>query len=143
MYSPTSSLPGSACNRGRAQGQTGEYSRERPASVGRPADSPCRRRPFDGRRDGRRPASAARDAGFSVAETGRLLVARPSDTDLRARMAAKARNLHEQIDRLTRLRDSLRHAAVCTHEPVVDRPDFKRAVGNVPVGAHAPDTSAS
>jgi DNA-binding transcriptional MerR regulator len=75
--------------------------------------------------------TCARSAGFSVAEIGRFLTARPSDADLRDRMAAKARGLDEQIGRLTRLRDSLRHAAVCDHEPIVDCPDFKRAVGNV------------
>lgn len=74
----------------------------------------------------------ARGAGFSVAEIGRFLVARPSDADLRTGMAARARDLDEQIGRLTRLRDSLRHAAVCDHEPIVDCPEFKRAVGDVP-----------
>ncbi|MFH9861895.1 MerR family transcriptional regulator [Streptomyces sp. NPDC017202] len=74
----------------------------------------------------------ARGAGFSVAEIGRFLVARPSDADLRTGMAARASDLDEQIGRLTRLRDSLRHAAVCDHEPIVDCPEFKRAVGDVP-----------
>jgi hypothetical protein len=46
-------------------------------------------------------------------------------------MTAKADALDEQIGRLIRLRDSLRHAAVCEHEPLVECPDFKRAVGNV------------
>ncbi|ADI10381.1 MerR family transcriptional regulator [Streptomyces bingchenggensis BCW-1] len=81
--------------------------------------------------------TCARSAGFSVAEIGRFLVARPSDADLRVGMAAKARDLDEQIGRLTRLRDSLRHAAVCDHEPIVECPDFKRAVGNVPAPAAA------
>ncbi|MGW5160317.1 MerR family transcriptional regulator [Nonomuraea wenchangensis] len=76
--------------------------------------------------------TCARDAGFSVAEIGRFLVARPGDPDLRARMAARAGGLDEQIGRLTRLRDSLRHAAVCDHEPLVECPDFKRALGNGP-----------
>ncbi|KUN29526.1 MerR family transcriptional regulator [Streptomyces antibioticus] len=75
--------------------------------------------------------TCARSAGFSVAELGRFLQARPSDTALRTGMTAKAEALDEQIGRLTRLRDSLRHAAVCEHEPLVDCPDFKRAVGNV------------
>ncbi|MDT0466421.1 MerR family transcriptional regulator [Streptomyces gibsoniae] len=75
--------------------------------------------------------TCARSAGFSIAEIERFLVARPSDADLRARMAIKARDLDEQIGQLTRLRDSLRHAAVCDHEPIVDCPDFKRAVGSV------------
>ncbi|MFJ9828704.1 MerR family transcriptional regulator [Streptomyces sp. NPDC101160] len=76
--------------------------------------------------------TCARGAGFSVAEVSRFVVARPSDADLRVRMTTKADDLDEQIGRLSRLRDSLRHAAVCDHEPIVDCPDFKRAVGNVP-----------
>jgi DNA-binding transcriptional MerR regulator len=82
--------------------------------------------------------TCARSAGFSIAEIGRFLTARPSDADLRVRMAAKARGLDEQIGRLTRLRDSLRHAAVCDHEPIVDCPDFKQAVGNVSASARTP-----
>ncbi|MER7517987.1 MerR family transcriptional regulator [Streptomyces sp. NPDC126499] len=81
--------------------------------------------------------TCARGAGLSVAEIHRFLVARPSDADLRARMNARADDLDEQIGRLTRLRDSMRHAAVCTHEPIVDCPDFKRAVGRVPTAAAA------
>ncbi|MFF5971443.1 MerR family transcriptional regulator [Streptomyces sp. NPDC012769] len=76
--------------------------------------------------------TCARGAGLSIAEIHRFLVARPSDADLRARMTARAEALDEQIGRLTRLRDSMRHAAVCTHAPIVDCPDFKRAVGGVP-----------
>jgi DNA-binding transcriptional MerR regulator len=75
--------------------------------------------------------ACARSAGFSIAEIGRFLEARAGDEELRARMAVKARDVDEQIGRLTRLRDSLRHAAVCDHEPIVECPDFKRAVGNV------------
>jgi DNA-binding transcriptional MerR regulator len=72
--------------------------------------------------------SCARGAGFTIAEIARFLVATPGDTELRARMAAKARDLEEDIARLTRMRDSLRHAATCEHEPLVECPDFKRAV---------------
>ncbi|WP_406088982.1 MerR family transcriptional regulator [Streptomyces sp. NBC_01013] len=82
--------------------------------------------------------TCARSAGFSIAEIGRVVSAAPSDVDLRARMATKARELDEQIGQLTRLRDSLRHAAVCDHEPIVDCPEFKRAVGNVPGPRAAP-----
>jgi DNA-binding transcriptional MerR regulator len=78
--------------------------------------------------------TCARDAGFSVAEIGRFLAARPGDPDLRVRMTARARGLDEQIDRLTRLRDSLRHAAACEHEPIVECPDFKQIIGNEPAG---------
>ncbi|MEU6370046.1 MerR family transcriptional regulator [Streptomyces sp. NPDC046931] len=87
--------------------------------------------------------TCARSAGFSVAEIGRFLVARPSDADLRDRMADKARTLDEQIGRLTRLRDSLRHAAVRKHEPIVDCPEFKRAVGNVSAPAMTPGGAGS
>ncbi|MEU1592610.1 MerR family transcriptional regulator [Streptomyces sp. NPDC005708] len=87
--------------------------------------------------------TCARSAGFSIAEIERFLAARPSDVDLRSRMATKAHDLDEQIGRLTRLRDSLRHAAVCDHEPIVDCPDFKRAVGNVAAPALASDRSCS
>ncbi|MEU1371865.1 MerR family transcriptional regulator [Streptomyces sp. NPDC005803] len=79
--------------------------------------------------------TCARGAGLSVAEIGRFLAAQPSDAALRTRMAAKASSLDEQLGRLTRLRDSLRHAAVCDHDPIVDCPDFKRAIGNVPASA--------
>ncbi|GAT69433.1 merR family transcriptional regulator [Planomonospora sphaerica] len=78
--------------------------------------------------------TCARGAGFSIAEISRFLVARPGDPDLRVRMAARARTLDEQIGRLSRLRDSLRHAAVCDHEPIVECPDFKQAIGNEPAG---------
>ncbi|MDQ0578712.1 MerR family transcriptional regulator [Streptomyces rishiriensis] len=86
--------------------------------------------------------TCARSAGFSLAEIGRFVVARPSDADLRVRMAARARDLDEQVSRLTRLRDSLRHAAVCDYEPIVDCPDFKRAVGEVSTPATDPSETA-
>ncbi|WP_327267426.1 MerR family transcriptional regulator [Streptomyces sp. NBC_01218] len=95
--------------------------------------------------------TCARSAGFSIAEIGRFVTARPTDADLRVRMAARAHDLDEQVGRLTRLRDSLRHAAVCAHEPIVECPDFKRAVGDVftpaadpsETGLLAPATQAS
>ena len=74
--------------------------------------------------------ACARGAGFTIAEIARFLLATPSDTELRARMADKARELEEDIARLTRMRDSLRHASACTHEPLVECPDFKRTFEN-------------
>ncbi|WP_329234203.1 MerR family transcriptional regulator [Actinoallomurus sp. NBC_01490] len=71
--------------------------------------------------------SCARSAGFAVAEIARFLVATPGDTGLRARMAVKARELEDDIARLTRMRDGLRHAATCDHERLVECPDFMRA----------------
>ncbi len=74
--------------------------------------------------------ACARGAGFTIAEIARFLVATPDDTELRERMAVKARELEEDIARLTRMRDSLLHAATCGHEPLVECPDFKRTIEN-------------
>lgn len=74
--------------------------------------------------------ACARGAGFTIAEIARFLQATPSDTELRTRMAGKAQELEEDIARLTRMRDSLRHAATCMHEPLVECPDFKRTFSN-------------
>lgn len=68
----------------------------------------------------------ARSAGFTLAQIARFLVATPDDTELREHLADKARQLDEEIDRLSRMRDGLRHAATCTHVPLADCPDFKR-----------------
>lgn len=72
--------------------------------------------------------ACAGGAGFTIAEIAGFLRATPDDTELRARMAVKAEKLEEDIARLIRMRDSLRHASTCTHEPLVECPDFKRAV---------------
>ncbi|WP_433762003.1 MerR family transcriptional regulator [Nocardia sp. CA-135398] len=76
--------------------------------------------------------SCARAAGFTLAQIARFLVATPADTELRRHMVEKARQLDEDIARLTRMRDSLRHAATCTHRPLVECPDFKQTFGTVP-----------
>ena len=70
--------------------------------------------------------SCARRAGFSVAEIGRFLLAVPGDTAVQQQMAVKAAALDEDIARLRRMRDSLDHASTCTHEPLVECPEFKR-----------------
>ncbi len=72
--------------------------------------------------------TCARTAGFTIAEINRFLRATPGDAAIRASMAAKARALEDDIARLTRMRDSLDHASTCTHEPLVECPDFKRAL---------------
>jgi DNA-binding transcriptional MerR regulator len=69
--------------------------------------------------------TCAKAAGFTLAQVGQFLVSTPSDTRLRRQMAAKAADLDLEIARLTRMRDSLRHAAVCTHTPLVECPKFK------------------
>ncbi|MGW4498968.1 MerR family transcriptional regulator [Micromonospora sp. NPDC004336] len=70
----------------------------------------------------------AQAAGFTLAQIARFLVARPGDAELRERMAEKARGLDQDIARLTRMRDSLRHASVCTHTPLVECPEFKSQI---------------
>ncbi|MCP2339825.1 MerR family transcriptional regulator [Actinomadura rupiterrae] len=76
--------------------------------------------------------TCARSAGFTIAEIAGFLAARPGDTAIRDRIIEKTAELNNQIAQLTRLRDSLHHASTCTHDPVVDCPDFKRAIGQVP-----------
>ncbi|WP_280407458.1 MerR family transcriptional regulator [Nocardia brasiliensis] len=72
----------------------------------------------------------AREAGFTLAEISRFTRATPGDTDIRANMAQKALDLEDDIARLIRMRDGLRHAATCTHEVLVDCPEFKRTLAN-------------
>ncbi|WP_069161299.1 MerR family transcriptional regulator [Nocardia altamirensis] len=79
--------------------------------------------------------SCARRAGFTIAEITRFLQATPRDTDLRARLARKADEVDADIARLTRMREGLRHAATCTHEPLVECPDFKRTLDDPAVRA--------
>lgn len=69
--------------------------------------------------------ACARGAGFTLAEIARFLRASPTDAELRTRMAEKARQLDDDITRLIRMRDSLRHASTCAHDPLVECPDFK------------------
>ncbi|MCX4096392.1 MerR family transcriptional regulator [Nocardia sp. alder85J] len=68
--------------------------------------------------------SCARRAGFTIAEIERVLHATPGDTALRARLAAKAREVDADIARLIRMRDALGHAAGCDHELLVECPEF-------------------
>lgn len=67
----------------------------------------------------------AQEAGFTLAQIARFLVATPGDDELRERMGQRAEELDKEITRLIRMRDSLRHAATCTHSPLVECPDFK------------------
>ncbi|WP_063062098.1 MerR family transcriptional regulator [Nocardia sienata] len=86
----------------------------------------------------------ARRAGFTLAQIQRFLSATPNDTELRAHLALRATQLDHDIARLTRMRDSLRHAATCTHEPLVECPEFKTTIAEgenareVPVLATGP-----
>jgi MerR family redox-sensitive transcriptional activator SoxR len=70
----------------------------------------------------------AQAAGFTLAQIARFLIATPGDAELRERMAEKARALDQDIDRLTRMRDSLGHASTCTHTPLIECPEFKSRI---------------
>jgi DNA-binding transcriptional MerR regulator len=70
--------------------------------------------------------ACARAAGFTIAEISRFLAATPSDAVLREHLARKSLELDQSIRRLQRMRDSLSHAATCSHSPLVDCPDFKK-----------------
>lgn len=74
--------------------------------------------------------SCAKAAGFTLAQIERFLPATPSDTELRVRMAEKARQVDEEIARLARMRDSLTHAVTCTHTPLVECPEFKARISD-------------
>lgn len=67
----------------------------------------------------------AQDAGFTLAEIARVLAATPEDDAIRQRMHRRALALDEEIAQLTRMRDGLRHAASCSHSPLVECPEFK------------------
>ncbi|MGW4475915.1 MerR family transcriptional regulator [Nonomuraea sp. NPDC004354] len=72
--------------------------------------------------------TSARNAGFTLTEIAELFAAKPADSALRARLQAKAADLEERIAQLALMRDSLLHASVCLHDPLVDCPDFQRFV---------------
>ncbi|QIS06932.1 MerR family transcriptional regulator [Nocardia brasiliensis] len=74
--------------------------------------------------------TCAREAGFSIAEIARFTRATPRDAGIRASMARKADELEDEIARLIRMREALRHATTCTHEVLVDCPDFKSTLTN-------------
>ncbi|GAA4169211.1 MerR family transcriptional regulator [Gryllotalpicola koreensis] len=67
----------------------------------------------------------AQDAGFTLEQIGRFIAATPQDEELRHQLGGRAGELDEEIARLTRMRDSLRHARTCTHSPLVECPEFK------------------
>jgi DNA-binding transcriptional MerR regulator len=70
----------------------------------------------------------AQAAGFTLSQIARFLVATPGDAELRKRMADKARELDQDIARLTRMRDSLSHASTCTHTPLIECTEFKSRI---------------
>lgn len=70
-----------------------------------------------------------RAAGFSLDEIADLLDGRRGGRDIdRAALRAKAADLDRRIERLTRLREGLSHAAECRHPVLMDCPRFLRIV---------------
>jgi DNA-binding transcriptional MerR regulator len=69
--------------------------------------------------------TCARAAGFTLAQVGRFLAATPDDVELRRQLKLRASELDKQIAQLTRMRNSLSHAAICTHKPLVACRRFK------------------
>lgn len=74
--------------------------------------------------------TCARSAGFTIAQIAGFLTATPQDAELRTHLADRAKQLDEDIARLTRMRDGLRHTATCTHQPLVDCPEFRRILAS-------------
>lgn len=67
----------------------------------------------------------AQQAGFTLNQIATFLAATPDDDWLRKSLNEQASRLDEEITALVGMRDSLRHAATCTHAPLVDCPEFK------------------
>ncbi|MEE6258145.1 MerR family transcriptional regulator [Plantactinospora sonchi] len=81
--------------------------------------------------------ACAQNAGFTIAEIARFLVSTPDDSQIRTRMAEKARELEENIQRLNRMRASLEHASTCMHELLVECPAFRAALARPRTGDSA------
>jgi DNA-binding transcriptional MerR regulator len=69
--------------------------------------------------------ACARRAGFAVKEIARSLDMGLDSAGLRDRLAAKADRLDADIADMMRVRDGLRHAVKCEHEPFTSCPEFK------------------
>ena len=69
-----------------------------------------------------------RAAGFSLEEIAQSLLPDGGFRIERARLTAKARELDRTIQRLTAIRDDLRHAAACPAPTYRECPNFQRFV---------------
>ena len=74
-------------------------------------------------------------AGFSLNEIARMFAPDGRPNIDRKLLAAKAAQLDGTIRDLSRLRDGLRHAAVCPAPSHMECPTFRRLVGAVASGA--------
>ncbi|PSJ56032.1 helix-turn-helix domain-containing protein [Kumtagia ephedrae] len=79
-----------------------------------------------------------RAAGFALDEIAEMLPASGRPHIDRDRLRAKAEELDRTIQRLTAMREGLRHAAACPAPHPMDCPTFRRAVRLAGAGAFEP-----
>jgi DNA-binding transcriptional MerR regulator len=75
---------------------------------------------------------AARAAGFTLRQIAEILSERPADAALRRVLADRAREVDAQIERLAAIRDSLRHAVRCRHQPLSSCARWNDSFTNAP-----------
>lgn len=75
-----------------------------------------------------------RAAGFSLDEIARMLGSKGELTIDRELLAGKADELEVTIQKLTAMRDGLRHAAVCSAPSHMECPTFRRLLGLAAAG---------
>lgn len=76
-----------------------------------------------------------RAAGFSLDDIARMLGAKGSPAIDRELLLNKADELDDTIQKLTAMRDGLRHAAVCSAPSHMECPKFRRLLGLAASGA--------
>lgn len=75
-----------------------------------------------------------RAAGFSLDEIARMLGAKGNPEIDRALLATKADELDKTIQKLTAMRDGLKHAVVCPAPSHMECPKFRRLLGLAAAG---------
>lgn len=83
-----------------------------------------------------------RAAGFSLDEIARMLGSEGNPKIDRELLAGKADELDRTIQKLTAMRDGLRHAAVCSAPSHMECPKFRRLLGLAASGAIRSDDGA-
>lgn len=74
-------------------------------------------------------------AGFSLDEIGQMLGENRRLEIDRARLSDKAQELDDTIQKLTAMRDGLRHAAICSAPSHMACPTFRRLLARAAAGA--------
>lgn len=75
-----------------------------------------------------------RAAGFSLDEIARMIGAKGNPTIDRELLVKKADELDKTIQKLTAMRDGLRHAAVCSAPSHIECPKFRHLLGLAAAG---------